>query len=189
MGPSWAGVICILVEILRHSVALSPLSTAVGQNFKCRVWIRQQLTNKQSLHQGATQYHCQLVPSALRSCNLCQAIPQSSFHTQISCNLYFLLISAAIFIVCILYPIHTTASAECKYFSTTVYKCDAPLFKSNCFIYLISYTTETLLVLNFCHYAVAIDASIPTQFSSFKAVTLEHIQKANVYMGACFPLL
>ena len=62
---------------------------------------------------------------------------QSVFHICISCNLHFMLLSAAIFMVCILPNTYNHLPRMHVLLSTTVYKCDVPLFKANCFIHLI----------------------------------------------------
>ena len=188
------------MEILRHSglVVLFPLSTAVGQNFKHTVWIRQQLTNKQSLHQGATRYQCQLVPSPLRSCNWCQAIPQLSFYTQMSYFLYYTLVSTVICISCLYLllslwyayiPPLQNAGACLQQFTNVMPHCI-----KHCFIHLIPYTTVKILVLYFLPPCSSYFSSSMLAFQLktvfyFQDWLWKHIQKANVYMGAWFPLL
>ena len=150
----------------------------------------------------ATWYHCQLVPSALRSCNWCQAIPQSPFHTEVSCNLHFTLVSAAICISCLYlllslwyayYPIHTTTSVECRCFCLQQFTNLMPHSLKP----TASFISFPILLWNywcctFCHHAVATIHyrclySDSKQFSSFKAVTVETHPESKCLHGCMLP--
>ena len=134
----------ILVEILRHSglVVLSPLSTAVGQNFK------------QSLNKTTADIQT-VLPSrgytiSMPACTITFKVMQlvsshptiilsytnelhSVLHARISCNLYFMVISSAVlFMVCMyttqyIQPPLQNAGACLQQFTNVMPHCIKPL--------------------------------------------------------------